>query len=72
MPVKIENGELSIADLIKGDYISQEVLRVITGHDPHENADVYRLELQAVLFERARAVRDPEVAGRTAQRIADF
>lgn len=43
MPVKIENKELSMVDLAKGDYISQEVIRHITGYDPHENLDLYRL-----------------------------
>jgi len=41
--VKIEGKELVIADLAKGDYISQEVIRHITGLDPYENIDPYRL-----------------------------
>src|SRR5262245_33611237 len=43
------------------------------GLDAHQPAsDVDRLDFQAVVFERARAVRNPEVAGRTAQWVADF
>jgi hypothetical protein len=43
--VKIENNELSMIDLAKGDYISQDVIRAITGYDPRENADVYRFAM---------------------------
>src|SRR2546422_8135076 len=41
--------------------------------DSHKPApDVDRLELQAVLFKRTRAIGNPKVTGRTTQWVADF
>src|SRR5262249_9934335 len=53
-----------------------QLKRQITGErrlNTHQSpADVYRLELQAVLFGRARTGPDAEEDGRTDHRIADF
>lgn len=40
--------KLNIEKLAKGDYISLEVLREVTGLDPGENSDLYRLALLGI------------------------
>lgn len=47
--------KLNIEKLTKGDYISPEVLREVTGYDPGENADVYKL---AILNIRSKIERE--------------
>lgn len=43
--IVIQDKKLAIEKLEKGDYISLEVLRDITGLDPGESSDLYRLAI---------------------------
>ena len=40
-----EDRTLNFEKLAKGDFISVEVIREITGHDPRENEQVYKFDL---------------------------
>lgn len=53
--------KLDIQKLTKGDYLSLDVLREVTGLDPRENVDLYRLAVlkirrQIVGFSSSRLV----------------
>lgn len=50
--VDYDQEGLKYEALEKGDYISIDVIRKITGLDPHENADVYRTQGQLKIREK--------------------
>lgn len=55
------DGQIHYEKVVKGDYISEEVLRKVTGFDPRENPDVYTF---AVLKIREKLEEDFDLLSR--------